>query len=244
MAACSIRSIRNDPAAAVLHSVLIVPGYLGSGPAHWQTWLQAQLPEARRVSHIDWGSPVLAQWAAAVRAEVDRARGLVWLVAHSFGCLATAVAASERPGRVAGTLLVAPADPDRFSPLGPRNKTSLAIAESVAAWLPDRPLPCNSALVASVNDPWIGFAKAAYLADRWGSLLINAGRSGHINVESGFGPWPDGLNMLRSLQRVQDSFPLGSIDVEPARTEATDRILSRLRRRTRLDQAFDTTASS
>jgi len=99
-------------------------------------------------------------------------------------------------------------------------------------------------LTVSWTAGFVAGVPLGYLADRWGSLLINAGRSGHINVESGFGPWPDGLNMLRSLQRVQDSFPLGSIDDEPARAEATDRILSRLRRRTRRDHAFDTTESS
>ena len=201
----------------MLRTVLIVPGYLNSGPSHWQTWLQQQLPEAQRVQHIDWGSPILSRWASAVRTHVDRAPGPVWLVAHSFGCLASAVVASERPGRVAGALLVAPADPDRFAPLGLRQATRGATAESVAPRLPDQPLPCPSVLVASVDDPWVGFAKAGYLASRWGSFLINAGRSGHINVESGFGPWPRGLNILLELQRAQGSLPLGSIDIDTPR---------------------------
>jgi uncharacterized protein len=224
----------------VLHSVLIVPGYLGSGPSHWQSWLQAQLPDSKRIQHIDWGSPILARWASAVRDQIDRARGVVWLVAHSFGCLATAIAASERPGRVAGALLVAPANPERFSPVGLRHAMDLASSESVASWLPDKPLPCPSVLVASVDDPWLGFAKAGYLASRWGSLLVNAGRSGHINAESGFGPWPDGLKMLLTLQRAQGSLPLGSIDIEATRREGgTTSVLSRLRRRTRLHQDID-----
>ena len=41
-------------------TVLIVPGYHGSGPDHWQSWLETQVPEARRVSGIDWEQPVLA----------------------------------------------------------------------------------------------------------------------------------------------------------------------------------------
>ena len=39
---------------------------------------------------------------------------MVWLVAHSYGCLASVVAAADRPERVAGLLLVAPPEPDRF----------------------------------------------------------------------------------------------------------------------------------
>lgn len=53
------------------HTVLIVPGLHGSGAAHWQTWLEGQLPEARRVVGIDWESPVLARWAGAVRRQID-----------------------------------------------------------------------------------------------------------------------------------------------------------------------------
>ncbi|PKO36149.1 MAG: hypothetical protein CVU33_19940 [Betaproteobacteria bacterium HGW-Betaproteobacteria-6] len=36
-------------------TVLIVPGYLGSGPAHWQSWMERQLPATRRVAGIGPG---------------------------------------------------------------------------------------------------------------------------------------------------------------------------------------------
>ncbi len=39
-------------------TVLIVPGYHGSGPGHWQSWLEGELPEARRVTGIDWDEPL------------------------------------------------------------------------------------------------------------------------------------------------------------------------------------------
>ncbi|QTQ37759.1 RBBP9/YdeN family alpha/beta hydrolase [Aromatoleum petrolei] len=100
------------------HTTLIVPGFHGSGPDHWQTWLERRLPDARRVRGVDWEAPVLARWAAAVRREIDESAHSVWLVAHSFGCLASVVAAADRPERVAAALLVAPADPARFGPLG------------------------------------------------------------------------------------------------------------------------------
>lgn len=100
------------------HTTLIVPGFHGSGPGHWQTWLEQRLPDARRVRGVDWEAPVLARWAAAVRREIDESAHAVWLVAHSFGCLAGAVAAADRPERVAGARLVTPADPARFGPLG------------------------------------------------------------------------------------------------------------------------------
>ena len=34
---------------------------------------------------------------------------------------------------------------------------------------------------------------AENMAANWGSLFMDAGESGHINGESGHGPWPEGL---------------------------------------------------
>lgn len=187
--------------------VLILPGYLGSGPAHWQSWLERQLPATRRVTGIDWSNPTLGRWASAVGKAIDRANGPVWLVAHSFGCLAGVVAASTRPERVAGALLVAPADPERFSEHGFRR----ADESGIARHLYNIRLPCPSLLVASTDDPWMNFASAAYWAERWGCRLHSLGAAGHVNVDSGFGPWPEGLAMLRVMQSAQESFMVGEL---------------------------------
>lgn len=187
--------------------ILILPGYLGSGPAHWQSWFERQLPTARRVTGIDCASPQLGRWAGQVGKAIDRADGPVWLVAHSFGCLAGVVAASIRPEQVAGALLVAPADPERFADAGFRSGEQTSIARR----LYDTRLTCPSLLVASANDPWMNFASAAYWAERWGSRLHCLGAAGHINVESGFGPWPDGLAMLQAMQAAQGSFLIGEV---------------------------------
>lgn len=166
-------------------SVLIIPGLRGSGPGHWQTWWQTRDPAAERVEQEDWHSPDLARWSDRIGAAIDAAQEPVWLVAHSFGCLASVHAAAARPGRVAGALLVAPAAPDRFG-IGPA--------------LPHSPLPYPSRLVASLNDPWLPFPEAAIWAYRWGSGLVNLGKAGHINVESGFGPWPEGRALLKEMR--------------------------------------------
>jgi uncharacterized protein len=64
-------------------------------------------------------------------------------------------------------------------------------------------------LVASRNDKYSCFSDGEALAKALGTKLIDAGFSGHINVESGHGPWPEGLKylaaflkMLRSARRV------------------------------------------
>jgi uncharacterized protein len=179
-------------------TVLIVPGYLGSGPAHWQTWLESRLPEARRATGINWDIPVLTEWTAAINQNVYACKGRIWIVAHSFGCLASAVVASERTDRVAGVLFVAPADPERFSAQGVR---SSVLESGLTPMLPFRSItPVQSILVASENDPWLQYDQAQLWANRWGSRLVNIGRAGHVNTESGFGPWPVIMVLLAKLK--------------------------------------------
>jgi uncharacterized protein len=185
-------------------TVLIVPGFRGSGPTHWQTWLEERVPGARRVSGIDWDAPALGVWAARVRAEIVEAPGPVWLVAHSFGCLAAALGGSDRAGLVAGALLVAPADPERFSPAGLRVSSTgrPEVSPSLTPYIPKAPLGFPCMLVASRDDPWMPISKLRYLASRWDAELVDVGNAGHINVDSGFGPWPQGLELLHRLQKA------------------------------------------
>lgn len=215
------------------HTTLIVPGFHGSGPEHWQTWMEARLPGARRVTGIDWELPVLALWAAEVRRDIDAAPGAVWIVAHSFGCLASVIAAADRPARVAGLLLVAPAEPRRFSLFGTREQ--YPGGDSVAAALPAEQLGSPSLLVASRNDPWLDAGRARELAERWGSRLVDIGDAGHINTESGHGPWPEGMALLAELQLACDGFPLGALDDAANKKGNAPRCsaLARLRRQTR-----------
>jgi predicted alpha/beta hydrolase family esterase len=166
-------------------TVLIVPGLRGSGPDHWQTWWQFRDAAARRVEQEHWETPDLARWSGKVREALERAKEPAWIVAHSFGCLASIRAAADRPDTVAGALLVAPADPERFG---------------IAAELPHQPLGFPTILVASTSDPWMPFERVAQWTARWGSRLVNLGPAGHINAESGFGPWPLGPRLLKDLQ--------------------------------------------
>jgi uncharacterized protein len=158
--------------------LLIVPGLNDSGPAHWQSWLQAQFRDARRVEQRDWSRPDLERWAERIASTLDRERGDgPWVaVAHSFGCLALARHLAQRPDTpVRAALFVAPAEPDRFG-----------VAES----LPRQRLAVTSTVIASDNDPWMSAASSRRWAQRWGSGWLTLGQAGHINAESGFGPLP------------------------------------------------------
>ena len=64
---------------------------------------------------------------------------------------------------------------------------------TVAGKAKARLLPFPSVTVASRNDEFCAFEVAERMAADWGSLFLDAGESGHINAESGHGPWPEGL---------------------------------------------------
>jgi predicted alpha/beta hydrolase family esterase len=61
---------------------------------------------------------------------------------------------------------------------------------------PRDPLPFPSLLVGSRNDPHASYAAVEDLAFAWGAAMLDAGEAGHINTESGHGPWPEGLMSL------------------------------------------------
>jgi predicted alpha/beta hydrolase family esterase len=171
--------------------ILIVPGLGGSGPHHWQTYLERSFPGASRVDQEDWDRPDRDAWTERLIGAVEASPGAV-LVAHSLGCAVVAHVAAVRPDLpVAAALLVAPADVER-------ERDALAPLRSFAP-MPCAPLPFRSIVVASADDPYMTPARARAFADDWGAEFVDAGALGHINVEAGFGPWPDGERMLRNL---------------------------------------------
>lgn len=166
-------------------TTLIIPGLNSSGSAHWQTWFESQLPDAVRVIQSDWKRANLPEWSSRIRREISRRTGPILIAAHSFGVLAAVQAAEDYSHRIAGALLVAPADPDKFG---------------VTDLLPAARLSFPSVVVASTNDRWLSIERAQSLSARWGAMLVHIGDAGHINAESGFGPWPGGLALLRQLE--------------------------------------------
>lgn len=169
--------------------LLTVPGYHGSEDDHWQSWLEREFPSARRVSRIDWESPVLHTWAKEIIRALDESPQPCILISHSFGCLASALAIARRPQRVAGAIFVAPADPERFTLLGFRG-AGRERDPTIAPFLPERSLGTPGYLIGSENDPWLALEEGYGWARRWKLGFINAGHAGHINVASGHGRWP------------------------------------------------------
>lgn len=166
--------------------ILIVPGFGDSGPGHWQTRWEEKLSTARRVIQPDWNRASRSQWAGAIAEAVNAAEKPVVLVSHSIGTAAIPHAAPLfAPGKVAGGFLVGLSDWNREELLP-------GVVHDFAP-LPRDPLPFPSLLIASRNDPYCDFEVAADHANAWGSELVDAGEVGHLNIDSGHGPWPEGL---------------------------------------------------
>jgi predicted alpha/beta hydrolase family esterase len=174
--------------------ILIVPGLNGSSDDHWQSHWLSDYPQAVLVDQADWANPHRLQWLHRLEQAVLGHPGAL-IVAHSLGAILTAALAMSPVSRfVGGALLVAPADIERTSVLHARSYEFGA--------MPTQRLPFPALLVASENDPYMALDKAQTAATGWSVPLINLGEAGHINVQSGFGRWPQGYALaMQVLQR-------------------------------------------
>ena len=166
---------------------LILPGLDGSPAPHWQHWWAATDPNALIVEQHDWSRPTPEAWETEVAGAILNHPGCI-LVGHSLGAILAARILTRWPQlEVSAALLVAPADP--------------AVSRRLAAFagIPDQPLGVPATVVASRNDPWMSFSQSTSLAQAWRADLVDLGFAGHINVASGFGPWPAALALRDDL---------------------------------------------
>jgi predicted alpha/beta hydrolase family esterase len=174
--------------------ILMVPGWGGSGPGHWQSRWERNLTTARRIAQADWSRPDKDRWVGNIIAAAAAARRPPVLVAHSLGVLAVAHAGTKLPrGSVAGAFLVAAPDIENAADWPAAEAQDWPATASGFAPPPLAPLPFPSLLFASADDPYCRPERARHFAAAWGSQLVEVGPAGHINAESGHGPWPDGV---------------------------------------------------
>ena len=164
--------------------ILFIPGFGGSGPDHWQSRWEQKLSSARRLGGIDFESRDPRVWTEAIKSEIDSAEKPVVLVAHSLGVAGAVAASKAATGRVAGGFFVAPPD---FS-----SERAKEMELGDFGPYPRLPLAFPSFVLASRNDPFGTYDHAGDLANAWGAFLLDCGEAGHINAESGQGPWPEG----------------------------------------------------
>ena len=168
--------------------LIFVPGLGGGTPQHWQSLWQHKFGGVR-VEQADWDAPTPETWAAQLNEVVKSEPGDLVLVGHSTGVMTIVHYARLYPvsERVRGAILVAPTDPDQ---------PGMLAALKPMAPLPMQPLPFPALVIASENDPYVTFERAAAFAEAWEAAFVTVGEAGHLNPESGHGEWADGEILL------------------------------------------------
>jgi uncharacterized protein len=172
-------------------SFLILHGYAGSGPEHWQSWLAQRLRErGETVAYPDLPDPFeprLDAWRDALAEQLRAPHGELTVIAHSLACILwlhhcrEPVADGAPADRV---LLVAPPSragaPDSirsFFP-APLDRASVAAASS------------STRLVCAPDDPYCPEGAVVLYGEPLGIEVDVLDGAGHVNPETGFGPWP------------------------------------------------------
>lgn len=176
--------------------ILLLPGWLNSGPDHWQSRWE-HLHGDLRVEQQDWEWPRRGDWMARLDEVILDQAGEVVLVAHSLGCqlVAAWAAHSRHTRRVRAALLVAPPDVERDdSP------------PQLHGWRPvvRQPLPFAALALCSSDDPYCELQTARQMARQWGAVCLEVGPLGHINHQSGLGDWPEGRALLTRFMAPVD----------------------------------------
>ncbi len=171
--------------------VLTLPGWLDSGPAHWQSRWE-RLAGFERVQQADWVWPRRGDWLARLEECLLADERPAALVAHSLGChlVAAWAAHSAHSARVRAALLVAPPDTERAD-----------MPPQLAGWrsIVRHRLLFAAEVVYSEDDPFCAPPRAREMAAAWGATATSLGARGHVNADSGLGDWPEGLARLEAL---------------------------------------------
>jgi len=179
--------------------IVIVYGYDGSGAGHWQRWLEIELRHAgASVVFPELPDPTAPRkdvWVSALAEIVAQAHGApVTFVCHSLGCWAVDHLLNERRVPEAyAALLVAPPSPFLlFEPV----ESFLPPPRRAPAWAP---LARRTLIVGSDDDAFTAADEFAAMARELGVQCKIIAGAGHINVASGYGPWPLALQWVRDV---------------------------------------------
>ncbi|MDP4592952.1 MAG: alpha/beta hydrolase, partial [Beijerinckiaceae bacterium] len=83
-----------------------------------------------------------------------------------------------------------------------RTLTPIAAIDPAFSAIPTAPLPFPSLVIASQNDAFATMQETENMALDWGAQIVDAGEAGHINAQSGHGPWPEGLMRLAGFLKT------------------------------------------
>ncbi len=188
----------NQTAGGGAANVLILHGWGGNKPAHWQERLYAALTEAgATVRYPRFPDPLAPQpgmWLERLADEMKNAEdnaGPLTVVCHSLGAITWMHYATQVTTQVADRVLlvappyVMPDIPPTDAPVG------------VSAFFPppmDAPAIARAArettLIASDNDDYATFEQTKAYADRLEIPIHLLSGAGHISPYWGYGEWP------------------------------------------------------
>lgn len=178
--------------------ILLLPGWLNSDAAHWQSRWERLHGDERIVQH-DWQTPLRGDWISRLEDVVlsQPSDQPIIFAAHSLGCHLVAAWAqvSRSTARVHGALLVAPPDIARADmPAALHSWRKPVLAR----------LPFAATCVVSGDDPFGSEDAGLRVATSWGANCVKLGAKGHINAASGLGDWPEGRRLLLDLVGSQN----------------------------------------
>jgi len=162
---------------------LILHGWQGSGPDHWQTWLAERLG-ARYPQLPQPDTPHLDEWLEVLDAELERGPSIV--ICHSLACVLWLHHAARGSGPpVERALLVAPpsesVDCDDLHGFFPVAAEPSDLARAAG----------STRLVCSDNDPYCPEGALHVYGEPLAIDTDLIAGAGHINPEAGYGPWPE-----------------------------------------------------
>lgn len=165
--------------------MLIVPDWRNAGANHWQSRWERHFKTAQRIEQDDWQTPRCADWVEHIVAAVEMAGRPAVLVAHGYGVIAIAHAASKFTWQPAGAFLIAPPDVAAVDDWPARDGGFSPV--------PMQPLPFPAKLIGSSNDPGCSLDVTQALGRAWGADTSIIADAGHIDEASGHGAWPEGV---------------------------------------------------
>jgi predicted alpha/beta hydrolase family esterase len=181
--------------------VLVLPGYTGSGPAHWQSWLAVELANRGATVDVprltDPDHPDVDVWLRELREHLALAPRDAERIAltHSCGALLWLHHAAGLTDRHEDHLL-------RFdrvllaSPPGPgwHNADVVGFLPAPLGRAGIRRAAAVSRMVAGDDDPYCPPAEARAYARSLDVELDVIPAGGHLNTASGYGTWPSVLD--------------------------------------------------
>ncbi|MNO23575.1 putative hydrolase YdeN [compost metagenome] len=181
-------------------SFLVLYGVGGSGPDHWQRWLQQELvKQGEKVYFPDFpdkdqpDKDVWLDYLSSVFEEISQEEEVI-VVAHSLACIMWFHYAASHPKRkIQRAILVAPPSPFlKYEPV----MTFFPVPDNLVetATVAEKTL-----FVLSSTDPYCSVEDASQYLDL-GIPCVMLPKMGHINVEAGYGPWPWILDVCLNQQ--------------------------------------------